>query len=263
MEPIALIGILFIVLVVIALLYRSYREKRRIEQARALVDLQDALRRMESATSALPDVYLDKPTKVFIYKRMLQIIRGINSTDASAGAQLANLEDTYTGKLEAARNSKDDALKRLAQWAQIPNQDAAHEMRRLVKFLHQEVVNATKAGLIPKAHASRVIKNLKIMASRIPLDATYALGRGALKTKKYRPALSKFKIAQGIIKRSPVRKYLAKQNEQLEELIKKTEEKLQIIAEENRAKSGNSLADGMDKMAKDEQWEQKKNYFED
>lgn len=263
MESIALIGVFLIVVLVVALLYRTYRERRRIEQARLLVDLQDALRRVQNATKVLPDVYLDKPTKVFIYKRLIQITRSIAETEPSESAAMANLEDNFTTHMETARNEKDDSVKRLSKWADIPSKDAAHEMRRSVQFLHQETVSAAKSGLIAKAHAMRVIKNLKVAAARIPLDMTFALGKAAYQTKKYRPALSKFNVAVGIIKRSPVRKYLAKQNEQIEELIKQTEAQLKKIADQNKAKSANSLAEGMDKIEQDSQWEQKKNYFED
>lgn len=264
MEPVALIiGILFIVMVVVALLYRSYKEKRRIEQARLLVDLQDSLRRLQNAARALPDIYMDKPTKVFLFQRLTQIVNKIAETEQSEAPAMATLETEYASKMEAARSSPDTAVKNLSQWATIPSQDAAHEMRHLVKFFHQEVIKAAKSGAVPKAHAARVIKNLKITATRIPLDLTYALGQAALQTKKYRPALSKFKLAHGMIKRSPVRKHLAKQNSELEELIKKCDAKLQQIADANKAKTGNSLAEGMDKMEEESKWEQKKNYFED
>ena len=263
MEPIALVGILFIVVVVVALLYRSYKEKRRIEQARLLVDLQDALRRMQNAIDILPNVYLDKPTKVFIYKRLIHITRSIAETEQTQAAAMASLEDNLTSRMETARGSPDTAVKNLSQWAEIPSQDAAHEMRRLVQFLHQEVIKSAKSGFIPKAHAARVVKNLKITATRVPLDLAYALGKAAYQTKKYRPAMSKFKVAQGMIKRSPVRKHLSNQNGQLEELIKECEAKLKQIAEENKAKSGSSLAEGMDKIEEDSKWDQKKNYFED
>lgn len=263
MEPVALIGVLFIVIVVVALLYRSYKEKRRIEQARLLVDLQDALRRIQNVQQGLPETYLDKPTKVFIFKRLVQITQNIAEVEKAEAPAMGALEDEFTAKMEAARNSTDNAVKNLSQWVPIPSQDTAHEMRHLVKFLHQEVIKAAKAGFIPKAHAARVIKNLKITATRIPLDLTYELGKAAYKTKKFRPALSKFKVALGMIKRSPVRKHLTKQNKQLEELVKKCEAKLEEIAEANKAKTGNSLAEGMDKMEEDSKWDQKKNYFED
>jgi len=263
MEPMVLVGILFIVVVVVALLFRSYKEKRRIEQARRLVDLQDALRRMQNAINILPNIYLDKPTKVYMFKRLIHISRSIAEAEQSQAAAMAVLEDNLTSQMETTRNSPDTAVKNLSKWAEIPSQDAAHEMRRLVQFLHQEVIKSAKVGFIPKAHAARVIKNLRIVATRVPMDLTYALGKAALQTKKYRPALSKFKVAQGMIKRSPVRKHLTNQNGQLEKLIEKCEAKLKQIAEENKAKSGSSLAEGMDKMEEDSKWDQKKNYFED
>ena len=258
-----LVGALLIILVVAALLTKTYLEKRRIEQARLLVDLQDSLRRMQNASSAFPEVYLDKPTKVFIYKRLIQLSQAIAEVDQAEAAGMGAMETDFSSKMEAARNTPDDSVKRLSKWASIPHPDTAHELRRLVQFLHQEVIDSTKSGLIPKAHAKRVIKNLKITASRIPLDLNFSIAKGAFKTKQYRQALGKLRVAQGVIKRSPVRQYLKKQAGQIEELMKKTDEALAIAAEKNKAKTANSLAAGMDKMAEDEQWEQKKNYFDD
>lgn len=263
MEPAALIGILGIIGIVIALLVKTYLEKRRIEQARLIVDLQDSLRRMQNAHKIIPEVYLDKATKLFIHKRMLQITQAILATDNSESQNLSTFQDELTVQVEQIRNQSDDVIKRLGAWAPVPNQDAAHELKRLTQFLHAEVVRTTKSGDLKKGHALRVIKNLKIIANRIPLDMNFALGRAAAKLNKPRPALSKFKVAQGIIKRSPIKQHLSKQEEQLTKLIKKCELKLERIADEAKAKSGNSLAEGMNEMEEKEKWEQKKNYFDD
>lgn len=96
----------------------------------------------------------------------------------------------------------------------------------MIKFLHGQILTGVKSGLIPRAHGSRVVKNLKVMMHRLAPDLNYNLARAALRSNKLRPALGKFRVALGLCLKSPIKNSLNKQQEQLETPIKQTDAKI-------------------------------------
>ncbi len=254
------LGVLILATLVGSIAMKSYMEKLRIARARQLVDLHDDLRRMQNALVVIPQVYIDTPTKLFMIKRLMQLIDQVQST-GNETSSLSALHQDLSTQLEKAINAKDDSVDRLSKWTQIDSADTAHEMKTLIKYLHSQIISAVKAGLIPRAHGTRVVKNLKVMAYRVGLDLNYSLARSALKMNKYRPALGKLRVALGIAIKSPLKQQLKPQRELLEKLIKQTEAKI----EDNRKKgntSVNKLATGVDKINQDDELDNKKNLYD-
>ena len=256
-----ILGALILATLVGGIALKNQLEKRRIERARLLVDLHDDLRRMQSALAVIPHVYLDTPTKLFMIKRLMQIIEQVQE----AGNETSGLSDMHQelqNQLESTIQTKDDSVARLAKWTPIDTADLAHEIKSLVKYLHGQIITAVKLGLIPRAHGSRVVKNLKVVTYRIGLDLNYTLARQALKLNKYRPALGKLRVALSIALKSPIKQYLKPQKETLEKLIEQTESKIERQREEKSKATTNKLASGVEKIKVEDDWEQKKNLYD-
>ncbi len=261
MTTFVILGALILATLVGSLAMKSYLEKRRIERARLLVDLHDDLRRMQTALTVVPQVYLDTPTKLFMIKRLMQIIDQVQE----AGSETDHLNDLHQGlqtQLEATIAAKDDSVERLAKWTRIDDADAAHEIKSLIKYLHGQILSSVKIGLIPRSHGSRVVKNLKVITYRIGLDVNYTLARNALKLNKYRPALGKLRVALSITLKSPIKQHLKPQKETLEKLIAQTEAKIAQQQKEKSRDTVNKLASGVEKIQEEDELEQKKNQYD-
>ena len=261
MDTLIVLGALIVITLVGSLTIKSQLEKRRILRARMLVDLHDDLRRMQSALAIIPEVYLDIPTKLFMIKRLMQLVDKVQET-GNATESLKNLHSDLQEQLDKTLETKDDSTARLAKWTNIDNPDTAHEIRTLIKYLHGQILNTVKSGLVPRAHGSRVVKNLKIMMHRIALDLNYSLARSYLKASKFRPALGKLRVALGVILKSPIKQFLKSQREELEKLIEKTEKKIISQRKENNKASADKLAKGLDKLKEDEDSNTKKNIYD-
>ncbi len=261
MDTLILLGILILVTVFASIGMKSHLEKRRILRARLLVDLHDDLRRMQSALAIIPEVYLDIPTKLFMIKRLMQLVDQVQET-GNASDSLTSLHTDLKEQLDKTLESKDDSAKRLSKWTNIESADAAHEIRQLIKFLHNQILSTVKTGLVPRAHGARVVKNLKIMIHRIALDLNFSLAKAYLKANKPRPALGKLRAAQSVAIRSPIKQYLKPQKEQLEKLIEQTEGKILSQRKTANKASAGELAKGMDKIQEDEERDTKKNIYD-
>lgn len=261
MEGMAVIGVLIVLTLVGSIFFKSYIEKKRIERARKLVDLHDDLRRMQNAMGTIPEIYMDTPTKIFIIKRLMQLIDQVEEVGNESDS-LSNLRQELESRLEKAMAAKDDSVKRLSQWSKINHPDAAHEVKNLCKYLHGQIISSVKGGLIPRAHGSRVVKNLKMMMHRIALDLNFNLASAALKSGKLRPALGKLRVAKGLVIKSPIKQHLNAQKEQIEKLIESTERRLSQQRKEQASTSVNKLASGVDKMEEEEAWDNKKNIYD-
>jgi hypothetical protein len=261
MDSIIVLGTLLLVTLVSSIFIKGYLDKRRIEKAREMVDLHDDLRRMQNAMAVIPSIYLDVPTRIFMLKRTMQLINKLleaNSDNQSLNALYQDMEV----QLEKALSQKDDSVKRLSQRGKVDNPDTGHEIRTMVKFLHDQILKAVKSGLIPKAHGSRVVKNLKIIMQRTIIDMNYNMAQGILRTQKLRPALSKLKVTLGLVIKSPLKQYLTPLKEELEKTINDIEKKLLIERKKSSDRSGGKLASGMDKIKEEEDWETKKNIYD-
>ena len=62
--------------------------------------------------------------------------------------------------------------------------------------------------------------------------------------------------------RSPIKQYLKTQNEELGKLINETESKINESRKKSAQASANKLAEGMDKINDDDNWENKKNMYD-
>ena len=257
----AVVGVLIVLTLVSSIFLKSYLDKRKIERARMLVDLHDDLRRMQNALAIIPEVYLDVPTKIFMIKRIIQLIDAVEEVGNESDS-LNMLKMDLESQLAKTLQAKDDSVKRLSQWTKIDHPDTAHEIRTLAKFLHNQILTCVKSGLVPRAHGARVVKNLKVIMHRIALDLNYTLAASALKMNKLRPALGKLKVAKGLVLKSPIKQHLKKQKEEIEKLIEKTEQRLIAQRKASAAATANKLASGMDKMEEDEAWDSKKNLYD-
>ena len=262
MDSLIILGTLLVVTLVSSIFIKNYIEKRRIEKARELVDLHDDLRRMQNAMHIIPSVYFDLPTRIFMLKRTMQLIAKV----LEYGQENQNLKALYQEmeiQLEKTLEKKDDSVKRLNVRSKVEDPDTAHEIRQMVKFLHEQILKSVKSGLIPKAHGSRVVKNLKIIMQRTVMDMNYNLARSFAANKKLGAALSKFKVTLSLILKSPIKQSLAPFKEDLERTIKKVEERLYEERRKASQASANKLATGVDKIQQEEEWEIKKNYIDD
>lgn len=257
----ALVGVLMVATLVGSIFLKSYLDKQKIERARQLVDLHDDLRRMQNALAMIPDAYLDVPTKIFMVKRIIQLIDAVQEVgNESEGLNILKMD--LEGQLAKILQTKDDSVKRLSQWTKIEHPDTAHEIRTLTKFLHGQILNTVKSGLIPRAHGARVVKNLKVIMYRISVDLNYTLAAAALKMNKLRPALGKLRVVKGLILKSPIKQHLKSQQDQINALIEKTEAKIIQEREANAATTSNKLASGVEKIEEEEAWESKKNIYD-
>ena len=260
-SSLAIIGILTMATLVVAIFVKSYLDKKRIENAREMVELQDDLRRMQTAMTIIPDLYFDVPTKIFMFKRVMQLaskLQELTGEDASLNMLMGTMQE----QLQKVQGSKDNRAARLAQWSKINNPDIAHEARSMIKFLHGQMVISVKNSLIPKALGTRVVANLKIMAPRLAMDLNYNIAQGSLKLKKYRPALGKLRTAKALIHKSNIKQHMKRQQAEIEELIKTTEAHLNAKRKKAQAQNVNKLADGVEDMNEKDQWDQKKNLYE-
>ncbi len=262
MDSFVIFGTLITLTLVGSIFLKSYLEKKRIERARELVDLHDDLRRMQNAMAMIPDLYLDIPTKIFMIKRIIQLIEKVQEVGNETEG-LTILSQDLEGKLAKTLNSKDDSVKRLSQWGKIDNPDTAHEVRSMAKYLHGQILKCVKSNLVPRAHGARVVKNLKVIMHRIGLDLNYNLAKNALRAKKMRPALGKLKMAKSLLLKSPIKQHLKSQLTELESLISKTEKTLVEARKASAQATANKLSSGMDKMEEDEAWDNKKNLYEE
>ncbi len=261
MDTFIVLGVLIALTLIGSLLMKGYLEKRRIERARSLVAIHDDLTNMQNALSLIPEVYLDTPSKIFILKRLMQLIDQVQQT-GNVSESLSARNQELSIQLEKTQHIKDDSVKRIGQWVSIKDPESAHEIRSLVKFLHKQIILSVKIGLIPQAHGSRVVKNLTVIMHRIILDLNYSLASQYLKVNKLRPALGKLRMALTAATRSPIKQYLKKQKEQLEKQIKQTESKIVSTRKKINKATANKLANGMDNIQKDGDWGAKKNIYD-
>lgn len=261
MEPLIALAALILVSLIGSVFMKNYLEKKRIARARMLVDLHDDLHRMQNAMAILPELYLDMPTKLFMIKRIMQLIEKVQEVGSESNS-LTMLHEDLATQLEKTLNNQDDSIKRLSKWGKLSNPDTAQEIRMLTKYLHSQVLVATKTHLVPRAHAARVVKNLKVIMYRVPLDLNFNLANVAIKSNKLRPALGKLRVALGLLLKSPIRQHLKKQHEQIEMLIKQTEEKIAIQQKAKSANTTNKLASGVEELDKEDDWNTKKNLYD-
>jgi hypothetical protein len=261
MDSITVLGTLLLVTLVSSIFIKGYLDKRRIEKAREIVDLNDDLRRMQNAMAVIPSLYLDIPTRIFMLKRIMQLINKLlelNKDNQNLNALYQDMEI----QLEETLAKKDDSLKRLSKRGKINDADTAHEIRAMVKFLHDQILKSVKTGFIPKVHGSRVVKNLKIIMQRTVIDMNYNMAQGILRTQKLHPALAKLKHTLSLVIKSPLKQYLAPLKEELEKTIKEIEDKLSIERKKSNDLSAGKLASGMEKIQEDEDWDTKKNIYD-
>lgn len=261
MDSIIVLGVLLIVTLIGSIVMKGYLDKRRIAKAREMVDLHDDLRRMQNAMAVIPSIYFDVPTRIFMLKRIMQLINKLLEVN-NENQNLNALYQNFESQLEKVLGQKDDSVKRLTQRGKIDNPDTAHEIRTMVKFLHEQIVKSVKTGLIPKAHGSRVVKNLKIIMQRTVIDMNYNMAKGILRAQKLRPALSKFKVTLSLVIKSPLKQYLNPLKEELEKTIQDIEKKMAANTKKTTERSAGKLASGMDKMKEEENWETKKNIYD-
>ncbi|MFT6260695.1 MAG: hypothetical protein ACJAYK_001291 [Crocinitomicaceae bacterium] len=252
---------LIVIMVMCSFLLKGHLDRKRLTRARKIVDLHDDLRRMQNAMTIIPDLYLDAPTKTFMIKRIIQIlsfIQEIGSESESLKKQTLDLES----QLDKIVQSKDDSVKRLSQWGKIDDPDVAHEIRSMAKYLHSQILICVKSHLLPRSQGSRIVKNLKVIMHRIALDLNYNIAKNAIKANKLRPALSKLKVAKGLLLKSPIKPHLNAQLETLETLIEKIEKKLITVSKASSKVTANKLASGVDKIDEEEAWDGKKNMYD-
>ena len=261
MDSMLIFGVLILLTLVTSVFLKSYLEKKRIARAREMVDLHDDLRRMQNAMAIIPDLYLDVPSKIFMIKRIMQLVDKVQEVGNESDS-LKMLNQDLQGQLSKILNSKDDSVKRLSQWGKINDPDTAHEIRTVSKFLHGQVLLCVKTSLVPRSHGSRVVKNLKIIMHRVALDLNYNLARNAMKANKLRPALGKLKVAKGLLLKSPIKQHLKTQLAELETLIEKTEKKIVAQRKASSEATANKLSSGMDKIEEEEAWDNKKNIYD-
>lgn len=261
MDSIIVTGALITFVLLGGLFLKGYLDKRRIEKAREMMDLNDDLRRMQNAMAVIPSIYFDVPTRIFMLKRTMQLISKILETNTDHQT-LNTLYQEMEIQLDNTLKQKDDSVKRLAKRGKIDNPDTAHEIRTMVKYLHDQIIKSVKNGLIPKAHGSRVVKNLKIIMQRTIIDMNYNMAQGILRTKKLRPALSKFKLTLGLVIKSPLKQYLTPLKDELEKTIAKLENQLSIDRKKSSERSAGQLSSGMNKIQEEENWEVKKNIYD-
>ena len=261
MDTLIVLGVLIIITLVGSIVIKSQLEKRRILRARLLVDLHDDLRRMQSALAVIPEVYLDVPTKLFMIKRLMQLVDQVQEA-GSPSESLKSLHSDLQEQLDKTLETKDDSVARLAKWTRIDSADAAHEIRQLIKYLHDQILSTVKTGLVPRSHASRVVKNLKVMMHRIALDLNYSLARSYLKANKLRPALGKLRVALGVTLKSPIKQFLKTQHSELEKLIAQTEKKIISQRKQANKSTEDKLAKGLDKLQAEENRDTKKNIYD-
>jgi len=262
MDSIIIIGTLLVITIVSSIFIKNYLEKRRIEKARELVDLHDDLRRMQNAMNVIPMVYFDIPTRIFMLKRTMQLIAKVLEYGQDNQSLNAIYQDMEI-QLEKTLEQKDDSVKRLNKHSKVDHPDTAHEIRQTVKFLHDQILKSVKGGLIPKAHGSRVVKNLKIVMQRTVIDMNYNMARQFMQSKKLGPALSKLKVTLSLVIKSPLKQALTPLKDELEKNIKKLEKRLYEERRKASQRSANKLASGMDKIQEEEEWERKKNIHDD
>lgn len=261
MDSLIIIGTLMVVTLVSSIFIKNYLEKRRIEKARELVDLHDDLRRMQNAMGGVPSIYFDIPTRIFMLKRTMQLIAKV----LEYGQDNQNLNALYQEmevQLEKTLEQKDDTVKRFNKRSKIDDPDTAHEVRQMVKFLHDQILKSVKSGLIPKAHGSRVVKNLKVVMQRTVIDLNYNISQSLLRNKKLAAALSKLKVTLALVIKSPLKQSLTPLKDELEKTIKQVEKKLFQDRKKTSKTSSNKLSSGMDKIKEEEEWESKKNIYD-
>lgn len=261
MDSMIIVGTLLVVTLISSIFIKGYLDKRRIEKAREIVDLNDDLRRMQNAMAVIPNLYFDIPTRVFMLKRTMYLIHKLLELNKD-NQNLTNLHEDMEEQLQKTLTLKDDSIKRLGKRGKVEDPDTAHEIRTMVKFLHDQTLKSVKSGLIPKPHGSRVVKNLKIIMQRTVIDMNYNMAQGILRAQKLRPALSKLKLTLGLVIKSPLKQYLTPLKEELENSIKEVEEKLSIERKKSNDRSAGKLASGVDKIKEEEDWETKKNIYD-
>lgn len=252
-----IIAAALIAILIISVIAKGALEKARIERARRVIDLQDDQRRLQNMLNIMPPPYLDKATRLLIYTE-LQHLLGL-SQKISGESKESQLEE-LSGLIDKARLSPENP-QRLSQWVPLTEPDMAQEIRLMLQNLHRIVLRANKESRITRSHAAAVIKNIKIVMYRLPIDLNYGIGSSAERVNQQRKALGKYKVARGAILKSPIAKYLRAQQTELEERIAKLETALELDRK-NRPSTNNSLAEGMDKLAEEEAWETKKQLYD-
>jgi hypothetical protein len=97
---------------------------------------------------------------------------------------------------------------------------------------------------------------------RTVIDMNYNMAQGILRTKKLRPALSKFKLTLGLVIKSPLKQYLTPLKDELEKTIAKIENQMSNDRKKTNERSAGQLSSGMDKMKEKEDWDVKKNIYD-
>lgn len=253
-----IIAVALIAVLIISVIAKGALEKARIERARRLIDLQDDLRRLQNMLSAMPSPYLDKATRLLIYTELIYLLA---LTEKMSSTSTQSQRDELEGLMEQAKLAPENP-QRLAQWVPLTDPDVAQEIKLMLQNLHRLTLRANKESRVTRSHAAAVIKNIKIVMYRLPIDLNYGIGNAADKMNQQRKALGKFKVARGAILKSPVAKYLRNQQSELEERIAKLEGVLEVERKSRAKNTSNSLAEGMEKLAEDEAWETKKQIYD-
>jgi hypothetical protein len=261
MDSTLIFAALIFILIMASFFIKAYLDTKRLARARKMVDLHDDLRRMQNAMAIIPDLYLDAPTKIFMIKRIIQLIvhiQEIGNESESLKKQTLDLES----QMSKIAQSKDNSLERLSQWSKIDDPDTAHEIRNMAKYLHSQILVCVKSHLLPRAHGSNVVKNLKVIMHRVALDLNYNIAKDAIKVNKLGLALGKLKVAKGLLLKSPIKQNLTVQLEALEILIEKIETRLLAARKASSEATVNKLASGVDEIEEQEAWDGKKNMYD-
>lgn len=252
----------FVLLLVIALAGYSFLshsiEKRRIRHQRLVTALRARRNTFRDLVTGFPGGFLSNDLMALLYRSLIDCcdqLSRLEPKDKTHTDQLAH----YTEQLNGLKDQSQQPRVRLENPQQI------REARHLLQELLKHVVQQGQLKQLNAVQTAAYVDQIKRLALQTSVDAHIANAKQAQATGKIRLAIHHYGLARKTLLTENISRAYDKQIEQLENLVKKLEEKAAELAAGNKDKNAlesslpNKEWDNLKPIKKDE-WKLKQDY---
>lgn len=150
-------------------------ENKKIERARALVDLNDRLRRCSELSETFPGQLMSPALKMLLVRLELNVIKRLVALDRRNSSRFQERQS----ELEALIAQGDD-IKVNNPASPIQTEAKAKDVRFLLEAMHGQVTRAAHEGALQTAEAKHWIREIRLMLVLLHVEFFNNLGQLAL-----------------------------------------------------------------------------------
>lgn len=150
-------------------------ENKKVERARALVDLNDRLRRCSELSETFPGQLMSPALKMLLVRLELNVIKRLVALDRRNSSRFQERQS----ELEALIAQGDD-IKVNNPASPIQTEAKAKDVRFLLEAMHGQVTRAAHEGALQTAEAKHWIREIRLMLVLLHVEFFNNLGQLAL-----------------------------------------------------------------------------------